>query len=240
MLRGAHRTPVPLALIAFVEVQQRSFTEGAFCLCITGALGSARRSLTIVTCPLLDLTGWKLNKPSPRGHGNPHPPARPRSRKLKPDTRLPGAARKGEPIPPLCPAVSRAPYSPCRPPAANPARAQPPGGGAAPPGRRQGTDGALSLSLSPSSPPSPPLHPLPVPGRRTMEAAASGRGRRPAQRWCCGRCGHAARPPSGAGGKASAAPGARGWAGRAGLRSGSGREGGTAAPGRAMAPGGRR
>uniref|UniRef100_A0A8C3TNQ1 Rap guanine nucleotide exchange factor 5 n=1 Tax=Catharus ustulatus TaxID=91951 RepID=A0A8C3TNQ1_CATUS len=78
-----------------------------------------------------------------------------------------------------------------------------------------GTDRTLSVPLS-----------RPAHGRRTMEAAASGRGRRPARRWCCGRCGHAARPPSGAGGKASAAPGVRGWAGRAGLGGGGGRGGG--------------
>lgn len=43
--------------IAFIGVQGRSFTEGVFCLSITGVLGSTCRFQTIVTCPLLCLTG---------------------------------------------------------------------------------------------------------------------------------------------------------------------------------------
>lgn len=61
----------PTGFIVFVKVQESSFAEGVFRLCITGALGSSCRVLTIVTCPLPDLTVWKLNKPSPRGHRKP-------------------------------------------------------------------------------------------------------------------------------------------------------------------------
>lgn len=49
--------------IAFVEVQERRFTEGVFCFCSVAALGRACRVSTIVTCLLLYLTGWSLNKP---------------------------------------------------------------------------------------------------------------------------------------------------------------------------------
>lgn len=62
----------PTVFIAFIEVQERSFTEGAFCLPITVVLGSACRFHTIVTCPLICLTVWELNKPSPWGRGNLH------------------------------------------------------------------------------------------------------------------------------------------------------------------------
>lgn len=74
ILRDAQRHTLhacPAGFIVFVKVQESSFTEGVFCLCITGALGSSCRVLTIVTCPLPDLTVWKLNKPSPRGHRKP-------------------------------------------------------------------------------------------------------------------------------------------------------------------------
>jgi len=72
-----------------------------------------------------------------------------------------------------------------------------------------------------------------------MEAAASGRGRRPAPRWCCGRCGHAARPPSGAGGKAPRLGAARGRVGRCARRRRR-LPGGAAAPAGRWPPGGAR
>lgn len=134
-------TCLPTVCIAFTEVQERRFTEGVFCLSVTGVLGSTCRFQTIVTCPLLcsteNLFVWELNKPSPWGHGNPHiqSPTPTSFCKLKSNTRSPVASHKGSPG--------------CKEP---PPQFKPPGGGmAAPAPTPAGTDRALSVPLSPSA-----------------------------------------------------------------------------------------
>lgn len=111
----------PTAFIAFIEVQERSFTEGVFCLCISGVLGSTCRFQTIVTCPLLCLTVWELSKLSPWGHGNPRIQSPPPSgfRELKSNTRSPVPLTKGSPFRLPVPGCKEPPPQ-FRPPAAVP------------------------------------------------------------------------------------------------------------------------
>lgn len=103
-------TCLPTVCIAFTEVQERRFTEGVFCLSVTGVLGSTCRFQTIVTCPLLCSTVWELNKPSPWGHGNPNiqSPTPTSYCELKSNTRSPVPLTKGargakSPFPSLSP-----------------------------------------------------------------------------------------------------------------------------------------